>query len=111
MIQTHQSISILQSGAGKDIEKLKSSGRKEGKSGRFQDLQYLCNSEIITKNIKRNKDQRKSEDDFSSHSQYGKYYLNPIRWNDDFKAKSKIPRHLEKKHTNTKIGFILFPTD
>ena len=69
------------SGAGAEIEKLKSNQRRrEVRGGRLEEnvfRQFLCDGQLRQGDLKSSQKKAKPKDDIS---QYGQYYLNPGKW-------------------------------
>lgn len=73
--------------------------------GRLADqefAQHLCNGDLLERRRNRREGGRSGEDDLPRQTQFGKYYLNPVRWNDHFKNNSSHSKII-RTGTNTSL--------
>ena len=96
------------SGAQADIAKLKSNQKRRQKGGgRLEDnvfRQFLCDGRQLSRETKSSQKRGKAKDDLS---QYGQYYLNPVKWSLRSGTKSKLNDQQEEKILKSQRELVL----
>ena len=95
-------------GAQAEIEKLKSDQkRRRERGGRLEDnvfRQFLCDGQLSKSGAKSSQKRGKVKDDIS---QYGQYYLNPVKWGLRSGEKSKLTSQQEEKMLKSQHELVL----